>query len=128
MNRNIRHVILLLSTILLIPCILSGQTVKRLAGETAEAFARRLMPANMEPAHPAIETNTWDSTAMAVIAFYGYDDSADVNTGYNNIYGHLYLPIGNDNYRDISFGPMEEDGGYPEIISVFFSGALLTAV
>lgn len=102
---------------------LKAQTVKRQAGETTEAFVQRLAPATMELAHPVIETTTWDSTAKAIVAFYGYDDTADVNTGYNKIYGHLYLPAGNSNYRDISFGPIEEDGGYPEIISVFFANA-----
>jgi hypothetical protein len=33
------------------------------------------------------------------------------------------LPVGKNSYRDVSFGPIEEDGGYPEIISVFFANA-----
>lgn len=100
-----------------------GQTTKRQDNETVEAFIKRLTPDTTQLAHQIIETNTWDTTAKAIIAFYGYDDTSDVNTGFNKIFGHLYLPIGQNNYRHISFGPIEEDGGYPEIISVFFANA-----
>ena len=100
-----------------------GRTVKRQDNETVEAFIKRLMPDTTELAHQIIETNTWDMTTKSIIVFYGYDDSSDINTGFNKIFGHLYLPTGQNNYRDISFGPIEEDGGYPEIISVFFANA-----
>lgn len=49
-----------------------------------------------------------------------WDDFNDPNTGCNKIFGHIYLPIGQNKYRDIKFGPIGEDGGYPEVISVFF--------
>jgi hypothetical protein len=101
----------------------SGQTLKRQGNETSEMFVKQLKPDTMALAHPVIETTTWDSTAKAIIAFYGYDDPKDVNTGFNKMFGHLYLPMGKDYYRDIVFGPIEEDGGYPEIISVFFANA-----
>jgi len=113
--------IFMLAGLLLLTYSLSAQVVKRQNGETAEAFIQRQLPDTMELAHPVIETGTWDSTAKAIIAFFGYDDTADVNTGYNRIFGRLYLPQGNDNYKVVSFGPIEEDGGYPEIISVFFA-------
>lgn len=100
-----------------------GQTVKRQDNESVKAFIKRLMPDTTELVHPIIETNTWDAASKALIAFYGYDDTNDINTGFNKISGHLYLPTGQNSYRDVSFGPIEEDGGYPEIISVFFSNA-----
>jgi hypothetical protein len=117
-----RHILILIATILT-AFVSFGQTAKRQDNETVEAFIKRLMPTNTELAHPIIETNTWDTTAKAIIAFYGYDDPSDENIGFNKIFGHLYLPTGQNNYRDISFGPIEEDGGYPEIISVFFANA-----
>lgn len=100
-----------------------GQLVKRQANENAVSFVKRLKPDSTELAHTLIETTTWDSTTKAIIAVYGYDDPKDSNIGFNKIFGHLYLPLGQNIYRDISFGPIEEDGGYPEVISVFFANA-----
>ncbi len=117
-----RHILIFITTIFA-ASVSFGQTVKRQDNETVEAFIRRLVPDTMEITHQVIETNTWDTTAKAIIAFYGHDDTSDINTGFNKIFGHLYLPVGQNNYRDISFGPIEEDGGYPEIISVFFVNA-----
>lgn len=117
-----RHFLVFIATIFT-TFVSLGQTVKRQDTETVEAFVKRLMPDTMELAHQVIETNTWDTKAKAIITFYGYDDTIDINTGFTEIFGHLYLPIGQNNYRDISFGPIEEDGGYPEIISVFFANA-----
>jgi hypothetical protein len=116
-----RHTLIFIATIFT-AFVSFGQTVKRQDNETVEAFIKRLMPDTTELAHQVIETNTWDTT-KAIIAFYGYDDTRDINTGFNKIFGHLYLPTGQNNYQDISFGPIEEDGGYPEIISVFFANA-----
>lgn len=117
-----RHILIFITTIFA-ASVSFGQTVKRQDNETVEAFIKRLVPDTMEITHQVIETNTWDTTAKAIVAFYGYDDTSDINTGFNKIFGHLYLPVGQNNYRDISFGPIEEDGGYPEIISVFFANA-----
>ena len=117
-----RHTLIFIATIFT-AFVSFGQKVKRQDNEATEAFIKRLMPDTTELAHPIIETNTWDTTAKAVIAFFGYDETTDVNTGFNKIFGHLYLPTGQNNYRDISFGPIVEDGGYPEIISVFFANA-----
>lgn len=100
-----------------------GQALKRQDNETAEMFVRRLKPDTTELAHPVIETATWDTTARAIIAFYGYDDPKDINTGFNKVFGHIYFPVEKNRYRGITFGPIGEDGGYPEIISVFFANA-----
>ena len=77
----------------------------------------------MTLAHPVIETNVWDSSSKSILALFGYDDTTDINVGYNAIYGHLYIPVGPNTYRNVNFGPITEDGGYPEVISVFFANA-----
>jgi hypothetical protein len=100
-----------------------GQSITRQYNESVESFVNRLRPDSMVLAHAIIETNTWDTATKAIIALYGYDDPRDPNTGFNKISGHIYLPVGQNRYREISFGPIEEDGGYPEILSVFFSNA-----
>lgn len=115
--------ILILLTAIFIYSVSPGQTIQRQDNETVEAFVKRLLPDTTTLAHPVIETNVWGTSAKALIVFYGYDDPNDPNTGFNKIFGHLYFPTGQNNYRDISFGPIEEDGGLPEIISVFFSNA-----
>jgi len=117
-----RHILIFIATIF-IASFTFGQTVNRQDNETVETFIKRLIPDTTELAHQIIETNTWDTTAKTIITFYGYDNKSDINTGFNKIFGHLYLPIGQNTYRDISFGPIEEDGGYPKIISVFFANA-----
>jgi hypothetical protein len=117
-----RHLLIFVATIF-VTLLSFGQTLKRQDNETAEMFVKRLMPDTFELAHPVIETNTWDTTSKAIITFYGYDDPKDINGGYNVIFGHVYLPTRENNYRDISFGPIKEDSGYPEIISVFFANA-----
>lgn len=117
-----KYALIILVTIF-VTSVSFGQTVKREANETAEIFAKRLKSDTTELAHPIIETNTWDTTAKAIIVFYGYDNPTDEGVAFNKILGHLYLPVEQDNYRDIAFGPIEEDGGYPEIISVFFANA-----
>jgi len=121
-GKHMRHILIYIATILT-GLASFGQTVKRQDSETTETFIKRLTPDTTQLVHQIIETNAWDTTSKAIIAFYGYDDSSDINTGFNEIAGHLYLPIGQNNYRDISFGPIGEDGGYPEIISVFFANA-----
>jgi hypothetical protein len=110
--------------IMLLACISSySQTVQRVANETPEAFIQRLKPDSTTLAHPVIETYAWNANSKAIIALYGYDDPADVNTGNNKIVGHVYVPAGKDVFRDITFGPITEEGGYPEIVSVFFANA-----
>lgn len=116
-----KYIIIIIVTI--ITSVSFGQTIKRQANESVETFIKRLKPDTVELAHSIIETKIWNTSNKAIIAFYGYDDTSDLNIGFNKIFGHLYLPTGNNIYRDISFGPIEEDGGYPKIISVFFANA-----
>ena len=99
-----------------------GQTIQRKQTETAAQFVARLKPRARQLAHPALETTAWGGQ-KAIIALYGYDDPADANIGNNRIDGHLYLQQSAGRYRDIFFGPIEEDGGYPDILSVFFGNA-----
>ncbi len=100
-----------------------GQSFTRENNETIESFVSRIKPISVTIAHPVIETNTWDSSAKAIIALYGYEDTSSSNSGFTKIVGHLYFPIGINKYRDYNFGPIEEDGGYPEVLSVFFANA-----
>jgi hypothetical protein len=115
--------LIILTVTLITSLVSSGQTVTRLDNETAEMFAKRLIPGAAKLAHPVIETNGWGTGAKAIVAFYGYDDARDPNTSFNKILGHLYFPVGENSYRDILLSPIEEDGGYPEILSVFFANA-----
>ena len=117
-NLKMRQSLLFIFTFF-ITIVSLGQTLIRRDNESTEMFVKRLKPNSMEIAYSIIETNIWDST-IAIIAFYGYDDTSDVTIDFNNISGHLYLLIGQSSYRDIEFGPITEDGGYPEIIDVFF--------
>lgn len=98
-----------------------GQTLERQKGESATACAERWMPDTMQLAHSVIETKTWG--ASAIIAWYGYDDTSDVNTGYNTLVGHVYIAVSQNTYRDIALEPILEDGGYPEVLAVFFANA-----
>ncbi len=100
-----------------------GQSFTRENNETIESFVSRIKPISVTIAHPVIETNTWDRSAKAIIALYGYEDTSSSNSGFTKIVGHLYFPIGINKYRDYNFGPIEEDGGYPEVLSVFFTNA-----
>ena len=77
----------------------------------------------MELGHQIIETDIWDRTNKSIIAFYGFDDPKDPNIGYDEIQGHLFMSVEKGIYRDISFGPITQDGGLPEIVSVFFANA-----
>ena len=99
-----------------------GQTIQRKRTETAGQFVARLKPRTLQLAHPVLEITAL-SGQKAIVALYGYDDSADANTGYNRIDGHLFLQKSPGQYRDIYFGPIAEDGGYPEVLSVFFANA-----
>jgi hypothetical protein len=98
-----------------------AQTVERLQGEGIEAFITRITPEQTELAHHLVSTRNWGNDSNTIIALYGYDDSTDRNVGYNKIYGHAYVPEGKNIYRDVTFGPIEEDGGYPVVLSVFFA-------
>jgi hypothetical protein len=113
---------IILAIIYLSTALAQGQTIQRKQTETAAQFVARLKPRARQLAHPALETTAW-SGQKAIVAFYGNDDPADANTGNNRIDGHLYLQKSAGQYRDVSFGPIEEDGGYPEILSVFFGNA-----
>ncbi|GAB3848448.1 hypothetical protein GCM10028822_11350 [Hymenobacter terrigena] len=115
-----------LSIVLAIFCLAitssHGQTIQRKRAETVAQFVARLKPQGRQLAHPTLETTAWGGQ-KAILALYGYDDASDLNTGYNRIEGHLYIQKYPGQYRDISFGPIEEDGGYPEVLSVFFGNA-----
>ena len=82
----------------------------------------RLKPDGYKLAHPALETTVWGNGQRTIIALYGHDDATYVMT-FNKIEGHLYREVAPGIYRDIAFGPIEEDGGYPEVLSVFFANA-----
>ncbi len=45
-------------------------SVTRLAGETAESFAKRHAPPQTTLAHQVIETSAWGAKSKAIIAFY----------------------------------------------------------
>lgn len=108
-------------TLLLISLCSLGQSIQRIENETDTAFIKRLTPDSMTLTHPVISTTIFDSSKVAILAFFGYDDPKDVNGGDNSITGHLYLPTGKNTYQDYTFGPIEEEGGYPEISAVFFA-------
>ncbi|MDO7853371.1 hypothetical protein [Hymenobacter convexus] len=110
------------ATFLLSISLSQGQTIQRKSAETTEQFATRLKPRVRQLAHPVLETTAWGGQ-KAIIALYGYDDTKDDNIGYNRIEGHIYLQESPGQYRNIAFGPIEEDGGYPEILSVFFANS-----
>lgn len=100
-----------------------AQLVYRDETEDATTFIKRIMPDSFGLAHPVIERRKWGKDTGCVIAIYGYHDPMDRNKGYSTLYGHAYVPAAHYEYRDLSFGPIERDGGYPEIISVFFANA-----
>jgi hypothetical protein len=104
-----------------IPAI--GQSYERKQDETAQSFVERLKPDSMQLAHPIIETDIWDQKHKSIIALFCRDDPKDPNTGCNKIFGHVYFPSGSNRYRDITFGPILEDGGYPEVLAIFFANA-----
>lgn len=100
-----------------------GQTIKRQDGETVEHFIQRIKPDSMELEHQIIETDNWNKKDKSIIAFYGFDDIKDPKIGYDEIQGHLFVPVGQNIYKEIIFGPITPNGGLPEIISVFFANA-----
>lgn len=97
-----------------------SQDVIRLENENIQTFMNRIIPDSMKFAHQIIETKNWDSLG-AIIAFYGFDDTNDINIGFNQIYGHVFICQDSLKYREITFGPILEDGGMPEIIAVSFA-------
>jgi hypothetical protein len=92
-----------------------GQTIKRQEGETVKDFIIRLKPDSLELGPQIIETDIWDKKSKSIIAFYEFDN--------NEIQGHLFIPMGQNMYKETVFGPIEQNGGLPEIISVFFANA-----
>lgn len=100
-----------------------SQDIIRLENENSETFMNRIIPDSMQFAHQIIETKNWDTLSGVIIVFYGYDDTNDINIGFNQIYGHAFLSQDSIKYRDISFGPIFEEGGMPEIISISFANA-----
>lgn len=116
--RNILTIIYILTI-----SITFGQTIKRQDGESVVHLIQRIKPDSMELAHQIIETDIWDTNGKAIILFYGFDDHKDLNIGYDVVQGHVFIPIGRNTYRDIKFGPITQNGGLPEILSVFFANA-----
>ena len=102
---------------------LRAQTVARQPAESPEAFAKRMMPAQHKLAHPVLEVSTWGGNAKSIIALYGFNNPTNRNGGFNQINGYLYLLTAPNQYRKILFGPLEENGGYPEVLAVFFANA-----
>lgn len=100
----------------------SAQNYKRKSSETAEQFVFRIKSDTLHVAHSVIETTIWTVDKKAIIAFFGYD-APDPNLGFNLIVGYVYYPIDSDIYRQIPLEIIEEDGGLPEVISVFFVNA-----
>jgi hypothetical protein len=116
-----RPLVILLS--LLYSSVLPGQNITRQQNETTAQFIKRIQPKATKLAHPLIETNSWDSLSKTIIAFYGYEEPGNPNGDFNKISGHVYLAVGQNKYRDISLQLIEEDGGLPEILAVFFANA-----
>jgi hypothetical protein len=113
----------ILAIICLSKTLAQGQMLQQQKDETIEHFVNRIKPNTRELAHPVLETTVWGTGQKTIIVLYGYDDYRDANTGYNKIDGHLYIQESEGRYKDICFGPIEENGGYPEILSVFFANA-----
>ena len=102
--------------------LVRGQTSPLSRQEDIMDVINRLKPDGYKLAHPALETTVWGNGQRTIIALYGHDDATYVMT-FNKIEGHLYREVAPGIYRDITFGPIEEDGGYPEVLSVFFANA-----
>jgi len=103
--------------------IVFAQNPKRQDNETAEAFVTRLKPDTIKFAHKLIETGIWSNASKAILVFWGHPANNETDSDFDEINGHLYIPIGQNNYRDVEFGFIGEDGGFPQIISVFFANA-----
>lgn len=99
-----------------------GQSFKRQANETAEQFALKTKPDSLQVAHTVIETAIWGADKKVIIALFGYD-APDPNKGFNSVFGYLYYPTSSDMYSVIALETIGEDGGLPEVISVFFANA-----
>jgi hypothetical protein len=95
----------------------------RLPGESAEAFAKRVTPPGSQLIHQVIETSVWSGNERSIIAFFELtvpiirEDSAIAVTG------TIFFPAGQGTYRQTRIGDIEEEGGRPEVRSVFFANA-----
>ncbi|RZM17733.1 MAG: hypothetical protein EOO88_42590 [Pedobacter sp.] len=99
------------------------QQVSRKSGESASQFIGRLKPAGTILAHPEVETSSLIQNTPAIIALYGYPTDKADSLSFTKIMGHVYIQTQTGSYRDIQFGPIDEDGGSPEVLSVFFANA-----
>ncbi|MBO0950798.1 hypothetical protein [Fibrella forsythiae] len=70
-----------------------------------------------------METNNLLQNTPTIIALYGYPaDKADT-LSFSKIMGHIYTQTQAGSYHDTPFGPIDEDGGFPEVLSVFYANA-----
>ena len=97
----------------------SGQIFIKKSGETAEQLIERIRPDSLSVAHQIIETTAW-TKEKTIIAFLGHD-TPDLNIGFNKITGYLLYPVGDNKYKRIILESIEEDGGLPEVIALFFA-------
>jgi hypothetical protein len=112
--------------LLLLACAMNAraETYERLNGESAEAFVRRVGPAESELAHPVIETDVWRRDGTVIVAFYRHRMVLESGEGsYDVVSGYAFIPEPAGRYRRILVGHMEPEGGDPEIRSVFFANA-----
>ncbi len=112
-----------------------GQTklVRRLPDESKKAFAKRIGPDSTEMDTTVIETKIWDSTKTVLIAFYyrtvkksiqekTYIDHYELNF----LIGYLYIPGDKeDSYYPVLIDSIPDEGGAPELSSIFFVHAHL---
>ena len=114
--------LLVVAVLIVAPHVRAQQEVKRLEGETAEAFVRRNAPVGSELARPAIETDAWGRT-RTVIAFYKVEAKAKDGTPFSQVDGYMFVPKTPDLYQRILINHFEPEGSAPEIRAVFFANA-----
>ncbi|MEI6946708.1 hypothetical protein V9K67_05855 [Paraflavisolibacter sp. H34] len=110
-----------------------GQTLKRQDGETGEMFANRSKPDSTELAHTVFETALLDTTKKVILAFYKktiYEarqmDTYVDHSEYDIILGYLFVPTGDNNYDRKLIDTIPNNGGDPEILSVFLQMLTMT--
>ncbi len=108
--------------------LLWAQGLARGATESAKSFAEKNKPDHSEIVHHVIETKEWSKEKTAIIAFYERNKEIRVAEKTKKPYtftakeivGYLFFPTKDGLYRKILIRTFDEDGGEPEIRSVFF--------